>query len=60
MTCTAISKIYAGTADFYAELDTPTWRWTDCQMLHVAYKVSVCSLFAIGTTAYVGYKAVTT
>lgn len=59
MTCTAVNKIYAGTADFYRELDTPTWRWTDCAAAHTAYKVSVCGLFAIGTSVYVAYKSVT-
>lgn len=59
MTCTAVSKIYQGTASFYAELDTPTWRWTDCAAAHTAYKVSIASLFCFGTSCYVAWKAVT-
>lgn len=56
--CTAVSKVYEGTVQFYAELDTPTWRVSDNVVIHTAFKVSVCGLFAIGTSVYCTWKAI--
>jgi len=54
--CIAVEKIYAGSADFYKELDDPRLRFIKVDVLHTTFKVAAVSVFALGTTVYVGWK----
>lgn len=54
----ACELVNRGTYNFYCGLDRPTWRITDCEVLHVAYKIIMATGFYIATWTYVSYRAV--